>query len=94
VLKEYQWALEDLNEVHVLEPNNAFTLIARGQVKKMLKDYQGALEDLKTKFMFLTKQCIHFDSSWTGQKDVERLSRSLGRSQDKFHVLDQTMHSL
>jgi hypothetical protein len=55
-----------------------------------LKDYQGALENLKTNFMFLTKQCIHFDSSWTGQKDVERLSRSLGRSQDKFHVLDQT----
>jgi tetratricopeptide (TPR) repeat protein len=38
--------LEDLDEVDVLEPNNAFTLQSHGIVKNMLKDYQGALEDL------------------------------------------------
>jgi len=45
-LKDYQGALEDLNKADVLEPNNAFTLRCRGDVKRMLKDYQGALEDL------------------------------------------------
>jgi hypothetical protein len=33
--------LEDLDEVDVLEPNNAFTLQSLGIVKNMLKDYQG-----------------------------------------------------
>jgi hypothetical protein len=38
--------LEDFNKVDVLEPNNAFTLGSRGNVKKMSEDCQGALEDL------------------------------------------------
>jgi tetratricopeptide (TPR) repeat protein len=38
--------LEDLDKADVLEPNNAFTLKSRGDVKYMLKEYQGALEDL------------------------------------------------
>jgi len=38
--------LNDLDKADVLEPNNAFTLRSRGDVKKMLKDYQGALNDL------------------------------------------------
>jgi len=46
MLKEYQGAMEDLDKADVLEPNNAFTLGTRGNVKRMLKEYQGALEDL------------------------------------------------
>ncbi|KAH8962719.1 hypothetical protein BDL97_05G115300 [Sphagnum fallax] len=46
MLKDYQGALEDLNKADVLEPNDAFTLRSRGDVKGMLKDYKGALEDL------------------------------------------------
>jgi len=38
--------LEDLDKADVLEPNNAFTLRIRGDVKRILNDYQGALEDL------------------------------------------------
>jgi tetratricopeptide (TPR) repeat protein len=38
--------LNDLDKADVLEPNDAFTLRSRGDVKKMLKDYQGALNDL------------------------------------------------
>jgi len=38
--------LEDLDKVDVLEPNNAFTLQSRGDVKRKLKYYQGALKDL------------------------------------------------
>jgi hypothetical protein len=36
-LKECQGALEDLDKVDVLEPNNAFTLQSRGDVKQKLK---------------------------------------------------------
>jgi len=43
MLKEYQRTLEDLDKADVLEPNNAFTLTIRGDVKSMLNDYQGAL---------------------------------------------------
>jgi serine/threonine protein kinase len=46
MLKEYQGALEDVDKADVLEPNNAFTLKIRRDVKRMLHDYQGALEDL------------------------------------------------
>jgi tetratricopeptide (TPR) repeat protein len=46
MLKDYQGALEDLNKADVLEPNHAFTLKNRGEVKQMLEDYQGALKDL------------------------------------------------
>jgi len=46
MLKDYQGALENLDKANVLEPNNAFTLEIRGDVKKMLHDYHGALEDL------------------------------------------------
>jgi len=38
--------LDDLDKVNVFEPNNAFTLQSRGDVKRILKDYQGASEDL------------------------------------------------
>jgi len=38
--------LKDLDKVDVLEPNNAFTLQSRADVKMMLEDCQKALEDL------------------------------------------------
>jgi len=34
-----------LQKVDILQPNNAFILMSRGNVKKMLHDYQGSLED-------------------------------------------------
>jgi tetratricopeptide (TPR) repeat protein len=46
MLDDYQGALEDLEKADVLEPNNAFTLTVRGNVKRILHDYQGASEDL------------------------------------------------
>jgi hypothetical protein len=46
MLHDYQGALEDLDKVDVLEPNNAFTLKTRADVKRMLHDHLGALEDL------------------------------------------------
>jgi tetratricopeptide (TPR) repeat protein len=46
LLNDYQGALKDLDKADFLEPNNAFTLQSRGNVKQKLKDYQGALEDL------------------------------------------------
>jgi hypothetical protein len=45
ILKDYQKALEDLDKVDVLDPNNAFTLKWRRNVKRTLKNYQGTLED-------------------------------------------------
>jgi hypothetical protein len=41
-----QGALEDLDKVDVLGPNDAFTLRTRGDLKRMLKDYQGASETI------------------------------------------------
>jgi hypothetical protein len=38
MLDDYQKALEDLDKVDVLEPNNAFTLQIREEVKKILYD--------------------------------------------------------
>jgi tetratricopeptide (TPR) repeat protein len=46
MLEDDQGALEDLDKADVLEPNNAFTLRIRGDVKRVLEDNQGALEDL------------------------------------------------
>jgi len=46
ILKDYEGALEDFDKVNVLEPNHAFNLRIRGDVKRILEDYQGALEDL------------------------------------------------
>jgi tetratricopeptide (TPR) repeat protein len=46
MLDDYEGALEDLDEADVHDPNDAFTLKSRGNIKRMLKEYQGALEDL------------------------------------------------
>jgi tetratricopeptide (TPR) repeat protein len=52
MLEDYQGALEDLNKVDVLEPNDAINLRWRGNVKQKLKDYQGGLEDLNKANVF------------------------------------------
>ncbi len=44
--KYYPRALEDLDNVNFLHPNNAFNLNSCANVKRLLKDYQRALEDL------------------------------------------------
>jgi hypothetical protein len=47
VLNNYERAFKDLDKVHVLETNNAFTLKTCGYIKYMLHDYQGvALENI------------------------------------------------
>jgi hypothetical protein len=38
--------LENLDKAHVIEPNDAFILKSREDVKTMLMNYQGTLEDL------------------------------------------------
>jgi tetratricopeptide (TPR) repeat protein len=43
--EKYQGTLEDLDNVDVFEPNNAFTLRSHGKVKHMLDDHQGALDN-------------------------------------------------
>jgi hypothetical protein len=43
MLNDYHRPLNDFNKAHVLEPNNAFTLRIRGEVKRILHDFQGAL---------------------------------------------------
>ncbi len=45
MLDDYHGTLKDFDKVDVLEPNNAFTLKRRGDVKKMLQDYHEALEE-------------------------------------------------
>jgi hypothetical protein len=45
-------ALEDLDKVDVLEPNNASTSRIHGDVRRMLKGYQGALEDIEKADVF------------------------------------------
>jgi tetratricopeptide (TPR) repeat protein len=45
MLKDYQGTLKDLDKVDVFNPNNAFILHNRGNVKTMLDDYEKALED-------------------------------------------------
>jgi hypothetical protein len=47
--------LEDLDEVDVLEPNNAFTLQSLGIVKNMLKDYQWEPWRTLTRLIFLNQ---------------------------------------
>jgi len=46
MLDDFQGALEDVDKANVLQPNDTFTLRARGDLKTMLHKYQGLLEDL------------------------------------------------
>jgi hypothetical protein len=57
MLDDCEGALQDLDKVNVLEPNNASTLRTHENVKYMFEDYQGALETL-IRLMFLT-QTMH-----------------------------------
>ncbi len=58
-LKDYQGALENLDKVHVLEPNNVFLVTMHGNVKGTLKDYEITLEDLeKANFFNETMQLL------------------------------------
>jgi tetratricopeptide (TPR) repeat protein len=45
-LKIYEEALFDLDKANNLEPDDAFTLKERGEVKLKLNDYEGAMLDL------------------------------------------------
>jgi hypothetical protein len=72
MLKDYQRALENLGNIHVLEPNNIFTLRRHENVKWMLdikEPIQGSCS--------LTKQCNLFQHVCICEKDVAKLSRSL-----------------
>jgi tetratricopeptide (TPR) repeat protein len=73
MLEDFQRALEDLDKVDVLEPNNAFILQSHGHVKKMLDNCQGALEDMdKANVLELNNA---FTLKWHG--DVKRISKDL-----------------
>jgi hypothetical protein len=52
MLEDYEGALLDLDDVDILEPDDAFVLKARGGVKRMLEDYEGALLDLDNANIF------------------------------------------
>jgi len=78
MLKDYQGALEDFDKVNVLEPNNAFILQIRGDVKKMLKDYQGALEDLDKANVLEPNNALTLEIRGDIKNDNEGLLRSLG----------------
>jgi tetratricopeptide (TPR) repeat protein len=83
MLDDFQGALEDLDKVDVLEPNNASTLTARGDGNYVLDDYQGALEDLdKAKVLEPNNVSIltsYANTNW---------------SLNKYHVALETMDKL
>jgi hypothetical protein len=79
MLKDYQRALENLGNIHVLEPNNIFTLRKRENVKWMLdiKELWGTY----TRFMFFNQimqslsTCGHM---WKGCcKTIKELLKTL-----------------
>jgi hypothetical protein len=76
MLKDYiQRALENLGNIHVLEPNNIFTLRKHENVKWMLisRNFEGLIQGSCS----LTKQCNLFQHMCICEKDVAKLSRSL-----------------
>jgi hypothetical protein len=44
--------LKDIDKVHVLQSNNAYTLVICGNVKRILRDCVGALENLDKAHVF------------------------------------------
>ncbi|CAK9877013.1 unnamed protein product [Sphagnum jensenii] len=78
MLKDYQGSLEDLDKANVLEPNDAFTLQVRGDVKMILNDYQGTLEDLHKADVLKPNDAFTLGRRGDVKKDVEGLSRSFG----------------
>jgi regulator of sirC expression with transglutaminase-like and TPR domain len=87
VLEDYQGALEDLDKVHVLHPNNAFTLSSRGHAKKKLKDYQGALEDLDKAHVFNPNDAFILITRGDVKRALKDYEGAL-EDLDKAHVLD------
>jgi tetratricopeptide (TPR) repeat protein len=71
--------LEGLDEVNDLEPNNAFILHNRENVKTMLDDYQKVLEDFDKVVVLDPNNALILQSCGIIKKQVEGLSRSLGR---------------
>jgi len=78
MLDDYRGALKDLDKANVLEPNNAFALKIRGDVKKRSKEYQGALEDLDKDDVLEPNNAFTLTSRGDVKKRAERISRSLG----------------
>jgi tetratricopeptide (TPR) repeat protein len=83
--------LEDFDKADVLEPNNAFTLQRRGDVKRMLKDYQGALEDLNKANVLEPNNAftliIHAYTNWS----LKNYQLAL-ETMEKVHVLKPDNH--
>jgi hypothetical protein len=44
-VEDYEETLQDLVQVNILQPNDAFILKTWGKVKQMLKDYEGILQN-------------------------------------------------
>jgi tetratricopeptide (TPR) repeat protein len=91
-LEDYVKALKDLDKVHVLEPNNAFTLRIRGDVKRNLEDYVGALEDLDKADVLDPNNVF----TLTIRGDVKRMSKNFKEpwmTLTKLMFLNQPIHS-
>jgi tetratricopeptide (TPR) repeat protein len=87
MLKNYQGALNDLDKADVLEPNNAFTLRSRGDVKKMLKNYEGALNDLDKADVLEPNHAFTLRSRGDVKKMLKNYEGALN-DLDKAHVLE------
>jgi serine/threonine protein kinase len=91
MLDDYQGALEDLDKADVLEPNNAFTLTSRGNVKETLKEYQGALEDLDKANVLEPNNAFILTSRGNVKYMLDDYRRAL-EIMDKVHHLEPNDH--
>jgi hypothetical protein len=62
MLGHYQGDLKDLNEVDVLQPNDAITLQMWCEVKILLMDYHEGLNDLNKVYVFSSN--YHVPTLW------------------------------
>jgi tetratricopeptide (TPR) repeat protein len=70
VLNNYEKTFKDLDNVHILEPNNAFTLKTCGTLKYLLHDYQGvALENIHKTHVLDPNNA----STWRNLEHVKRM---------------------
>ncbi len=65
IIGRYEQALEDLNKILEVEPNNAFALRYRGETYHMMEEYEESLADLKK----LLK--INANDTWTSKAREE-----------------------
>ncbi len=84
--------MEDLDKADVLEPNNAFTLMSRGNVKRMLKEYGGALEDLDKADVLEPNNAFTLRSRGDVKKILKKYQGAL-ETLTRLMFLTQTMHS-